>query len=85
MILTGSRKFPYGILNRLTALGLSDGTNAWTSDDHTCYTTETVGDQGFFQILPIFVDHIMFPSLTNSAFVTEVCSNIKLYPFLIVL
>ena len=71
----GSKKYPYkGIIDRLATRGFSNGTNAWTADDHTCYTVDTAGGQGFLQILPIYVDHILFPTITDEAFTTEVCT-----------
>ena len=36
------------------------------------YTIATAGQQGFLQLLPVYVDHILYPTITNSAFVTEV-------------
>lgn len=39
---------------------------------HTCYTITTAGQEGFFQILPVYLDHILFPTLTESGFETEV-------------
>lgn len=74
LVFMGSKKYPYkGIIDRLATRGFSNGTNAWTADDHTCYTVDTAGGQGFLQILPIYVDHIIFPTLTKSAYTTEVC------------
>jgi len=46
--------------------------NAWTDTDHTCYTIATAGQDGFLQLLPIYADHILYPTLTDQAFVTEV-------------
>ena len=51
---------------------LCAGTNAWTAVDHTCYTIETAGSEGFLRILPVYLDHILFPTLKDSAFLTEV-------------
>ena len=51
---------------------LADRTNAWTDTDHTCYTVYTAGKEGFLTILPIYVDHILFPLLQEDSFVTEV-------------
>jgi hypothetical protein len=72
----GSEKYPYkGIIDQLANRGFSNGTNAWTDTDHTSYTVSTAGEQGFLQILPIYVDHILYPTLTKSGFVTEVKSS----------
>ena len=38
-------------------------TNAYTDTDHTCYTVDTAGSDGFLTILPIYLDHILFPEL----------------------
>jgi Zn-dependent M16 (insulinase) family peptidase len=66
----GSEKYPYkGVLDNLANRAFAAGTNAWTDTD---YTIETAGEQGFLQFLPIFVDHILYPTLTDASFVTEV-------------
>lgn len=51
---------------------LAQGTNAWTATDHTCYTITTAGEEGMFQILPVYLDHILEPTLTDAGFYTEV-------------
>lgn len=51
---------------------MAQGTNAWTGTDHTCYTIETAGDGGMLTLLPIYIDHILNPTLTDEGFVTEV-------------
>jgi Zn-dependent M16 (insulinase) family peptidase len=69
----GSQKYPYkGIIDHLANRGFSNGTNAWTDTDHTAYTVSTAGEQGFLQLLPIYVDHILYPTMTHAGFVTEV-------------
>ncbi|KAF4518639.1 hypothetical protein B566_EDAN005966 [Ephemera danica] len=40
--------------------------------DHTCYTMTTVGSEGFLSLMPIYLDHILFPTLTDAGFMTEV-------------
>ena len=40
--------------------------------DHTCYTLSTAGTSGFLEILPIYVDHILFPLFKTKDFLTEV-------------
>ena len=75
LVFMGSEKYPYkGIIDHLANRGFSNGTNAWTDTDHTAYTVSTAGEQGFLQLLPIYVDHILYPTLTKAGFVTEVCS-----------
>ena len=47
-------------------------TNAWTATDHTAYTLDTAGWAGFSQILPVYLEHILFPTLTDAGCITEV-------------
>ncbi|KAH8804264.1 Metalloenzyme, LuxS/M16 peptidase-like protein [Flagelloscypha sp. PMI_526] len=73
LVFMGSKKYPYkGVLDRLANRAFSGGTNAWTATDHTAYTLSTAGEQGFLQLLPIYLDHILSPILTDSGFITEV-------------
>ena len=65
----GSEHYPYkGILDILANRGFADGTNASTDTDHTRYTVSTAGDQGFLQLLPIYVEHILFPTITDARY-----------------
>jgi len=73
LIFLGSEKYPYkGVLDLLANRCLSSGTNAWTDTDHTCYTMTTAGSEGFLNLLPIYLDHVLYPTLTDSGYVTEV-------------
>ncbi|KAA1467937.1 hypothetical protein DENSPDRAFT_833113 [Dentipellis sp. KUC8613] len=73
LVFMGSEKYPYkGIIDHFANRGFSNGTNAWTDTDHTAYTVSTAGQDGFLQILPIYVDHILYPTITKAGFVTEV-------------
>lgn len=73
LVFMGSEKYPHkGVLDLLANRGFSNGTNAWTDTDHTAYTISTAGEQGFLQLLPIYIDHILYPTITNAAYVTEV-------------
>ena len=40
--------------------------------DHTCYTVYTAGSGGFLNILPVYMDHILYPLLREEDFMTEV-------------
>ena len=51
---------------------LAERTNAWTAVDHTCYTVYTAGSPGFLNILPVYMDHILYPLLRDEDFTTEV-------------
>ena len=82
LVFMGSEKYPFkGVLDQLANRAFSAGTNAWTDQDHTAYTLSTAGSQGFLQMLPIYLDHILYPTLRNSGFITEV-SVTNCYAFL---
>lgn len=67
LVFMGSEKYPHkGVLDLLANRGFSNGTNAWTDTDHTAYTISTAGEQGFLQLLPIYVDHILYPTITQA-------------------
>lgn len=73
LIFLGSEQYPFkGVLDVLANRCLAQGTNAWTSTDHTCYTVDTAGAEGFLRLLPVYLDHVLFPTLKDSGFVTEV-------------
>jgi len=73
LIFLGSEQFPYkGVLDLLANRCLSSGTNAWTDTDHTCYTMTTAGSVGFLNLLPVYLDHILHPTLTDAGYLTEV-------------
>ncbi|KAK8858824.1 hypothetical protein IAR55_003054 [Kwoniella newhampshirensis] len=73
LIFLGSKAYPYkGVLDQLANRAGSNGTNAWTANDHTAYTIATAGSEGFLKMLPVYVDHILHPTITDAGFVTEV-------------
>jgi len=73
LVFLGSEDYPYKeVLDLLANRCLAKRTNAWTSTDHTCYTVFTAGTSGFLQILPIYLDHILFPNLRAEDYITEV-------------
>lgn len=70
LIFLGSELYPFkGVLDLLANRCLASGTNAWTDTDHTCYTVKTVGKNGFLNLLPIYLDHVLYPTLSVSFFV----------------
>ncbi|KAK4448201.1 Presequence protease 1, chloroplastic/mitochondrial [Podospora aff. communis PSN243] len=72
LIFMGSKSYQYkGLLDKLAGRAYSS-TNAWTAVDHTAYTLETAGWDGFAQILPVYLEHVMLPTLTDDACITEV-------------
>lgn len=73
LVFLGSKEYPYkGVLDQLANRAGADGTNAWTDTDHTAYTIATAGSSGFLRMLPVYVDHILHPTLSDAGFVTEV-------------
>ncbi|KAI3380869.1 hypothetical protein SNEBB_002389 [Seison nebaliae] len=73
LIFMGSKNYPEkGFLDVAASKCLSVGTNAWTAVDHTAYTVTTAGLEGFLKILPVYLDHILRPTLTDAAYLTEV-------------
>jgi len=68
----GSRTYQYkGLLDKLSTRAYST-TNAWTAVDHTAYTLATAGWDGFAQILPVYLEHLILPTLTDAGYYTEV-------------
>ncbi|KAL7287806.1 hypothetical protein TKK_0018181 [Trichogramma kaykai] len=73
LIFLGSEQYPYrGVLDLLANRCLASGTNACTDVDNTFYTMETVGSEGFLTLLPVYLDHILYPTLKDSAYTTEI-------------
>ncbi|XP_017886890.1 uncharacterized protein C05D11.1-like [Ceratina calcarata] len=73
LIFLGSEDYPYkGVLDLLANRCLASGTNAATQVDCTFYTMTTAGSEGFLSLMPIYLDHILYPTLTDSGFLTEV-------------
>lgn len=60
------------MLDSLANRCLASGTDAYTDIDHTAFTVSTAGSEGFLNILPVYLDHLLFPTLTEEAFTTEV-------------
>lgn len=65
LVFMGSKNYPYkGVLDVIANRCLASGTNAYTDQDHTAYTLTTVGSDGFIKVLPVFLDHLLSPTLT---------------------
>ncbi|KAF2112386.1 metallopeptidase [Lophiotrema nucula] len=72
LVFMGSRKYPYkGVLDKIATRAYSD-TNAWTDTQETVYSLHTAGWEGFAQLLPIYLDHVVVPTITDSGCLTEV-------------
>jgi len=73
LVFLGSEEYPYkGVLDTLANRCFARGTNAWTATDHTCYTASHAGAAGFLTLLPVYLDHILYPTLTEHGYTTEV-------------
>mmetsp|Transcript_7633 Transcript_7633/g.28614 ORF Transcript_7633/g.28614 Transcript_7633/m.28614 type:complete len:1066 (-) Transcript_7633:1378-4575(-) len=73
LIFLGSEKYPFkGYLDKVANRCFAQGTNAYTAVDQTVYTISSAGSEGFFRLLPVYMDHVLFPTITDSGFVTEV-------------
>lgn len=72
LVFMGSKNYQYkGLLDKLSSRAYC-GTNAWTATDHTAYTLESAGWDGFAQVLPVYLEHIIVPTITDEAITTEV-------------
>ncbi|KAJ2660544.1 hypothetical protein IWW48_002881 [Coemansia sp. RSA 1200] len=73
LVFCGSKHYPArGYLDVLAAHNFSTGTNAWTTNDNTCYTLDAASEDAVANVLPVFLDHILNPLLLDDHFVTEV-------------
>jgi Zn-dependent M16 (insulinase) family peptidase len=73
MIFHASEQYPYSdTLQRVAFRHFSNKPNAWTAHDSTVYTISSAGEDSFLHVLPVYVDHILYPKLEESTFVTEV-------------
>jgi Zn-dependent M16 (insulinase) family peptidase len=69
----GSHRYPQqGYLDYISAQHYSLGTNATTYRDMTTYELTTVNCQSLSTLIPIYLDHIFNPLLTNDCYLTEV-------------
>ncbi|KAF2480705.1 Metalloenzyme, LuxS/M16 peptidase-like protein [Neohortaea acidophila] len=72
LVFMGSKSYRYkGLLDKLATRAYST-TNAWTATEQTAYTLDTAGWEGFAQILPVYLEHVIVPTLTDAACYTEV-------------
>jgi len=73
IVFMGSEEYPYkGLLDLFANRCLAQGTNAWTDTDHTCYTMTTAGSEGFLNLIPIYLDHLLYPTIKEAHYTTEV-------------
>jgi len=68
----GSKNHRYkGVLDKIANRAYAD-TNAYTATDHTEYILDSAGWEGFAQILPVYLEHLIAPTLTDAGCYTEV-------------
>lgn len=73
LIFLGSEKYPQqGYLDYISAQHYSLGTNATTYRDMTTYELTTVNQKSLSTLLPVYLDHIFNPLLTNDCYLTEI-------------
>ncbi|KAJ1737005.1 hypothetical protein LPJ72_000894 [Coemansia sp. Benny D160-2] len=73
LVFCGSKRYPTpGYLDVLATHNYSVGTNAWTRNDCTCYTFSASAEDGVANVLPVFLDHVLNPILSDANFTTEV-------------
>ena len=73
MVFCGSQSYPKkGYLDALANVAIANGTNAYTAEDHTCYNFTSASSEGLLAVLPVYLDHICRPILSNKHFKTEV-------------
>lgn len=76
MIFCGSENYPHrGYLDTVSLRALSSGTNAYTCEDVTVYELVTAGKEGMGNVIGVYLDHIIRPTLREEQFLTEVCGN----------
>lgn len=69
LVFMGSKNYPYkGVLDVIANRCLASGTNAYTDQDHTAYSLHTVGSEGFLKVLPVYMEHLLSPTLTVNCF-----------------
>ncbi|KAL0123609.1 hypothetical protein PUN28_005848 [Cardiocondyla obscurior] len=73
ILFAGSEEYPYtNLLNRWSYRCLSLGTETHTFQDYTCYSMKASGSEGFFFLLPIYLDHILYPTLKEAAYIVDI-------------
>ena len=73
LVFLGSENYPHrGTLDLLANRCLADGTNACTDTDYTNYTVTTAGSEGLLNLLPVFLDCLLFPTFGEAEYITEV-------------
>ncbi|KAJ2359251.1 hypothetical protein IWW50_001939 [Coemansia erecta] len=73
LVFCGSQRYANrGYLDALAVCNFSQGTNAWTYEDVTCYTLTTGSEEALANVVAVYLDHVLSPQLRDEQFVTEV-------------
>jgi len=65
LVLMGSEDYPYkNLLTRWSHRCYSLDAEIHTFQDYTCYSMRTSETKGFFSLLPVYLDHILYPTLS---------------------
>ncbi|GAA5844592.1 hypothetical protein JCM3766R1_002672 [Sporobolomyces carnicolor] len=68
-----SKHYPYSdFMDRIASRLMTAGVNAATDVDNTTYTAESASQDGLLQLVPVYLDHILFPKFSESTFKTEI-------------
>lgn len=49
------------MLDAIAGRLMTEGTNAATDTDNTTFTVESASPEGMLEIIPVYLDHILFP------------------------
>ncbi|KAM9969523.1 hypothetical protein ACTFIR_001359 [Dictyostelium discoideum] len=73
LIFTGCNDIPYReFLEVLSNRCLSAPCNAYTAEDHTCYSIDSIGPEAILTYLPIYLKYVLTPTLKENDFITEI-------------
>ncbi|KAI8872174.1 LuxS/MPP-like metallohydrolase, partial [Ramicandelaber brevisporus] len=73
LIFTGSKQHPHkGFLETVAMRELAEYSNASTHSHFTEYNADCTCAEGLAELIPVYLDHILRPLLTDKQFVTEV-------------
>ncbi|XP_018058136.1 PREDICTED: uncharacterized protein C05D11.1-like [Atta colombica] len=73
LVLMGSEDYPYkNLLTRWSHKCYSLDAEIHTFQDYTCYSMRTSETKGFFSLLPVYLDHILYPTLSEAAYIINV-------------
>ncbi|GAA5957136.1 hypothetical protein JCM3765_005417 [Sporobolomyces pararoseus] len=73
LVFSASEKYPWSnVLDSVAGRLMARGVNGTTKLDCTTYSFESASEEGVLKVLPVYLDHIFFPSLDEGSFKTEI-------------